>query len=75
MHTSYPPTGEPRERYLRVRVSYAEQELLAALAAAEGRSVSELVRRCLPLQGRHSAFRARNRVGTGPGRRCDRRDE
>lgn len=49
MHTSFPPCDSPRARYLRVRLADHEHARLSALAAAQGLSVSELVRRSLPL--------------------------
>ena len=47
--TSLPLAPVARESLLKVRVTDAEKRRLTAIAASEGRSVSELVRLHLPL--------------------------
>jgi hypothetical protein len=66
MHTSYPPSEHPRSRYMRVRLSEPEWDRLCAVAATQGRSVSEVVRLSLPLGRPAPATRRSPFPGGGP---------
>jgi hypothetical protein len=68
VQTSLPPAPIPRERLLRVRVTDAEHARLVAVAAKEGRSLSELVRCCLPLMPERDGVGWRRQRSASEGR-------
>lgn len=53
--TSLPLVPEPRTALVKVPVTPSEKSRLSALAASQGRSVSELIRLALPLSDTPSA--------------------
>jgi hypothetical protein len=62
MHTSYPPTDQPRERLLRLRVTDAEFAELERRASSDGRSVSAVVRSALFVRSAPREERASRRA-------------